>query len=90
MTHAKQIAINLVSGVCNTLHANPGMMCPSNVLTPPSAQIRSDRVYKCLTAHYHKVSPRNIFGGFREQAIIVIINEKDNQSVGGVRTSYKP
>ena len=35
MTHAKQIAINLVSGVCNTLHANPGMMCPSNVLTPP-------------------------------------------------------
>lgn len=35
MTHAKQIAINLVSGVCNTLHANPGVMSPSNILTPP-------------------------------------------------------
>lgn len=30
----KQIALNLVSGVCNTLHANPGLMSPSNV-TPP-------------------------------------------------------
>ena len=73
MTHAKQIAINLVSGVCNTLHANPGVMSPSNILTPPpSAQIRPDRVIGCLTAHYHKVSPRNISGGFKEQAFIVI------------------
>lgn len=31
----KQLAINLVSGVCNTLHANPGVMSPSNVITPP-------------------------------------------------------
>lgn len=31
----KQIAFNLVSGVCNTLHANPGVMSPSNVITPP-------------------------------------------------------
>lgn len=73
MTHAKQIAINLVSGVCNTLHANPGVMSPSNILTPPpSAQIRPDGVYKCLTAHYHKISSRNIFRGFQEQAFIVI------------------
>lgn len=37
-THAqemKQIALNLVSGVCNTLHANPGVMSPSNVIPPP-------------------------------------------------------
>lgn len=69
---AKQIAFNLVSGVCNTIRHNPGVMSPSNVITPPSAQIRSDGVYGCLTAHYHKVSPRNILSGFREQAIIVI------------------
>ena len=73
---AKQIAFNLVSGVCNTLHANPGVMCPSNVITPPQPhKVRSDGIYKCLTAHYHKISPRNIFGGFREQAIIVISDE---------------
>ena len=48
-------------------------------ITPPqSRQIRSDGVYGCLTAHYHKVSPRNIFGGFKEQAIIVISNEQSN------------
>lgn len=32
------------------------------------------RSLKCVTAHYHKVGPRNIFKGFREQAIIVIDN----------------
>lgn len=66
MTHAKQIAINLVSGVCNTLHANPGVMSPSNILTPP-----------------HRLR-------FAQTAFIVIENEKDNQSIGNVRTSYKP
>lgn len=76
MTHAKQIAINLYQGVSCTLHANPGVMSPSNVITPPpSAQICTDSVYGCLTSHYHKISPRNIFGGFREQAIIVICDE---------------
>lgn len=80
MTHAKQIALNLVSGVCNTLRANPSVMCPSNVLTPPSDSVRADSVYGCLTAHYHKISPRNIFGGFREQAIIVIENEQTDTS----------
>ena len=72
----KQIVFNLVSGVCGTLHAIGGTQCPSNILPPPGArQIRSDGVYGCLTAHYHKVSPRNIFGGFKEQAIIVISDE---------------
>lgn len=32
---AKQIAFNLVSGVCNTIRHNPGVMSPSNVITPP-------------------------------------------------------
>lgn len=80
MTHAKQIALNLVSGVCNTLHANPGVMSPSNVIAPQSAQICTDNVYGCITAHYHKISPRNIFGGFREQAIIVISDEQNNSN----------
>lgn len=34
----KQMAINLVSGVCCTLHANPGVMSPSNILYPPFGQ----------------------------------------------------
>lgn len=69
----KQIAFNLYNGVCGTLHAIGGTHCPSNILPPPqSRQIRSDGVYGYLTAHYHKVSPRNIFEGFREQAYIVI------------------
>lgn len=72
----KQIAINLYNGICGTLHAIGGTHCPSNILPPPGArQIRSDGVYGCLTAHYHKVSPRNIFGGFKEQAFIVIQDE---------------
>lgn len=74
-THAqemKQIALNLVSGVCNTLHANPGVMSPSNVIPPPSSQIRSDSVFGCLTAHYGKIGVRNIFSGFIEHAIMVI------------------
>ena len=46
---------------------------PLQYIAPPGArQIRSDGVYGCLTAHYHKVSPRNIFGGFKEQAFMVI------------------
>lgn len=70
----KQIPINLYDGVMATLHANPGVHCAYNILdTPPP--ISDDRIYKCLTSHYHKVSPRNIFGGFREQAIIVISDE---------------
>lgn len=40
---------------------------------PPGArQIRSDGVYSCLTAHYHKVSPRDLLKGFKEQAIMTI------------------
>ena len=30
----------------------------------------------CVTSHYHKVSPRNIFGGFKEQAFIVFKMDK--------------
>ena len=69
----KQIPINLCQGISCTIRHNPGVMSPSNVITPPqSRQIRSDGVYGCLTAHYHKVSPRNIFEGFKEQAFMVI------------------
>lgn len=71
----KQIAINLVSGVSNTLRANPGMYCPSNAITPPPSEVRTDRVCGCITAHYCKISTRNIFGGFKEPAIIVIDGE---------------
>ena len=67
----KQIPINLYDGVMATLHANPGVHCAYNILdTPPP--ISDDRSYKCLTAHYHKISSRNIFRGFQEQAFIVI------------------
>lgn len=46
---------------------------PVQHITPLGArQIRSDGIYGCLTAHYHKISPRNIFGGFKEYAFIVI------------------
>lgn len=32
----KQIAINLYNGCCGTLHANPGVHCPYNIIdTPP-------------------------------------------------------
>lgn len=75
MTHARQIAINLYQGVCGTLHSVGGTHCPSNILPPGARQIRSDGVYGCLTAHYRKVSPRNIFGGFKEHAFIVIQDE---------------
>lgn len=72
----KQIAINLYNGICGTLHAIGGTQCPSNILPPPGTrQIRSDGIYGCLTAYYHKISPRNIFGGFHEQAFIVINDE---------------
>ena len=71
----KQFAINLYNGVCGTLHAVGGTHCPSNILPPRKSEIRSGGVFGCLTAHYHKVSPRNIFGGFREQAIIIISDE---------------
>lgn len=62
----KQIAINLCQGVSCTLHANPGVMSPSNVITPKN-RLR-----------------------FAQTAFIVIENEKDNQNIGNVRTSYKP
>lgn len=35
MTHAKQIPINLCQGVSCTIRHNPGVMSPSNVITPP-------------------------------------------------------
>lgn len=67
----KQIAINLYNGCCGTLHANPGVHSPYNILdTPPS--ISANRIFKCITAHYYKISTRNIFSGFKEQAIMVI------------------
>lgn len=68
----KQFAINLYNGVCGTLHAIGGTHCPSNILPPQPHEVRSNGIYKCLTAHYHKTSSRNIFGGFNEQAFIVI------------------
>ena len=69
----KQIAINLYNGVCGTIHAIGGTHCPSNILPPPQPhKVRSNSIYKCLTGHYHKISSRNIFRGFQEQAFIVI------------------
>lgn len=72
----KQIAINLYNNVSLTLHARSGVHLPYNIMDCPPTS--SDGVYKCLTAHYHKISSRNIFRGFKEQAIIVIGNGQSN------------
>lgn len=40
-------------------------------------KISADGIFKCITAHYHKISSRNIFRGFKEQAFIVIEDEND-------------
>lgn len=93
----KQIAINLVSEMCCTLHANAGVYSTSNTIPPPrKVKIRADGVFGCLTAHYQKISSRNIFKGFKEQAIIIIemsppkryaLGRTNHDSNGGYDTS---
>ena len=51
-----QIAINLVGNVANTIHANPGMHAPYNLLTcPPDFGKR-----QCLLClHHNRTLPQN-------------------------------
>lgn len=44
----KQIAINLMSGVANTIRHNPGMHCPANILTPPSRIRFAQTAFLCV------------------------------------------
>lgn len=55
-----QIPINLVAGVANTIHANPGMHAPYNLLNCPPRfrQVGVMEVACALTAHYRKIGPR--------------------------------
>lgn len=62
-----QIPINLVAGVANTIHANPGMHAPYNLLNSPPRfrQVGVMEVARTITAHYRKIGPRSILGGGR-------------------------
>ena len=53
----RQIAINLYDGVCGTLHANPGVHSPYNIIdTPP--RFRQTAFITIENGTTHRTDPR--------------------------------
>ena len=57
---------------------------------PQPHEVRSNGIYKCLTAHYGKIRIRNIFRGFQEQAFIVIQDGQTHPSNANLQPGYQP